>query len=148
MRLHWDDIPIVRTDVLVCGAGGAGLRAAISAHQQGASVRVLCKLPLLAGGSTANGLSEIMSIGAAIAHSDEPDSPEVHFLDTMRAGWGFIDEQLVRIYAYEVPERFWDLVLLGVPFAQKTDGRFRQRHSDFATYRRTMAVPDGSTGRA
>ncbi|RMF86792.1 MAG: FAD-binding protein, partial [Nitrospinota bacterium] len=50
--------------------------------------------------------------------------------------------------AYEVPERFWDLVKLGVPFAQKTDGRFRQRHSDFATYRRTMAVPDGSTGRA
>ncbi len=147
MNFRFKNIPVIKSEVLVFGAGGAGLRAAISAHQAGASVRLACKLPLLSGGSTAMGLSELMSIGAAIAHSDEQDSPEIHFLDTMRAGWGFIDEKLVRIYAEEVPARFWELVDLGVPF-EKTNGRFRQRMSDFATYRRTMASSHGSTGRA
>src|SRR5262245_23965628 len=103
----------VTADVVVVGGGGAASRAALSARQAGANVRLLTKAPLQSGGSTVHGASEIMSMGAA-GFGDALDSPEIHYQDTMRAGRGFIDDALVRVLAEDAPERIRDLVDLGV----------------------------------
>jgi succinate dehydrogenase/fumarate reductase flavoprotein subunit len=88
----------VPADVVVVGGGGAASRAALSARQAGASVRLVTKAAFKAGGSTVHGASEIMSMGAA-GFGDRADSTESHYQDTMRAGRGFIDAALVRVLA-------------------------------------------------
>lgn len=132
-------------DVLVVGGGGAATRAALSARLAGADVRLLTKTGLRAGGSTVHGASEIMSMGAA-GFGSSADSRESHYQDTMRAGRGFIDEQLVRVLADEAPERIRDLIALGVPFDQ--DGSaLKLIKSDFGSHARALGV-QGKTGKA
>jgi succinate dehydrogenase/fumarate reductase flavoprotein subunit len=138
-----------RADVLVIGGGGAASRAALSARNAGADVRLLTKTGFQAGGSTVNGASEIMSMGAAGFGTDSDtrsDSRERHFEDTMRAGRGFIDERLVRVLADEAPERIKDLMELGVPFDREADG-LKLIKSDFGSHARALGVK-GKTGRA
>jgi succinate dehydrogenase/fumarate reductase flavoprotein subunit len=133
-------------DVVVVGGGGAACRAALSARQAGARVRLMCKAPPGVGGSTVFGASEIMSMGAAAGFGDARDNPEIHFQDTMRPARGFIDETLVRTLAEEAPARMRDLIALGVPFDRLEDGSYKQIRSDFGTHARAMGV-QGRSGR-
>ncbi|HMO48365.1 MAG TPA: FAD-binding protein [Rubrivivax sp.] len=134
-----------RADVLVVGGGGAASRAALSARQAGADVRLLTKAALQSGGSTVHGASEIMSMGAAGFGSSD-DSRESHYQDTMRAGRGFIDERLVRVLADEAPERIKDLMALGVPFDHE-GADLKLIKSDFGSHARALGVK-GKTGKA
>src|SRR5450759_5791515 len=115
------EIVEVPSDVVVVGGGGAASRAALSARQAGASVRLVTKAAFKSGGSTVHGASEIMSMGAA-GFGDRADSTEAHYQDTMRAGRGFIDPALVRVLAEDAPARIKDLILLGVPFDEQSEG--------------------------
>jgi succinate dehydrogenase/fumarate reductase flavoprotein subunit len=132
-------------DVLVIGGGGAASRAALSARQKGADVRLLTKSAFRTGGSTVQGASEIMSMGAS-GFGDADDSRQKHFDDTMRAGRGFIDETLVRVLADDAPDRIRDLVALGVPFDQEGSG-YKLIQSDFGSHARALGVK-GKTGKA
>ncbi len=132
-------------DVIVVGGGGAASRAALSARQAGARVRILTKAPFKAGGSTVHGASEIMSMGAA-GFGEAADSRQKHYDDTMRAGQGFIDPTLVRVLAEESPERVRDLMALGVPFDREGE-RYKLIQSDFGSHARALGVR-GKTGKA
>lgn len=136
----------VDADVVVVGGGGAASRAALSAAQAGARVRLVTKVGLKAGGSTVHGASEIMSMGAA-GFGDRADSPQVHYEDTMRAGRGFIDPELVRVLAEDAPARIRDLIALGVPLDREAPDRYKLIKSDFGSYARALGV-SGKTGKA
>ena len=133
-------------DVVVFGGGGAASRAALSARQAGANVRLVTKAPLKAGGSTVHGASEIMSMGAA-GFGDPADSSELHYQDTMRAGRGFIDPALVRILAEDAPARIRDLIEIGVPLDRAGPDQYKLIKSDFGSYARALGV-GGKTGKA
>lgn len=137
---------IIETDVLVVGGGGAAARAALSAAQAGANVRIAVKSKWLGGGSTATAFSELLAIAAAIGHADERDHPEVHYEDTLDAGRGFIDPELVWTLASEIPDRIQDLIDIGLNFDKQENGKLVQGMSDFATYPRTCRV-NGVTAR-
>lgn len=137
---------IIETDVLVVGGGGAAARAALSAAQAGADVRMAIKAKWLTGGSTATAFSELLAIAAAIGHADERDHPEIHYEDTLDAGRGFIDPELVWTLASEVPHRIQDLIDIGLNFDKQENGKLVQGMSDFATYPRTCRV-NGVTAR-
>jgi succinate dehydrogenase/fumarate reductase flavoprotein subunit len=137
---------IIETDVLVVGGGGAAARAALSAAEAGANVRIAVKAKWLGGGSTATAFSELLAIAAAIGHDDERDHPEIHYEDTLDAGRGFIDPELVWTLAHEVPDRIQDLIDIGLNFDKKENGKLVQGMSDFATYARTCRV-NGVTAR-
>lgn len=137
----------IQTDVLVVGGGGAASRAALSAAEAGAKVRMACKAPLLQGGSTVHGASEIMSMGAAAGFGDKNDNPEIHYQDTMRAAEGFIDPKLVRVLAHDAPERVRDLLNMGLKPDQAIDGNVKLIQSDFGSYPRCVGV-SGKTGKA
>jgi fumarate reductase (CoM/CoB) subunit A len=139
------EIVEVPSDVVVVGGGGAASRAALSARQAGASVRLVTKAAFKSGGSTVHGASEIMSMGAA-GFGDRADSTEAHYQDTMRAGRGFIDPALVRVLAEDAPARIKDLILLGVPFDEESEG-YKLIRSDFGSYARALGV-SGKTGKA
>ena len=139
------EIVEVPSDVVVVGGGGAASRAALSARQAGASVRLVTKAAFKSGGSTVHGASEIMSMGAA-GFGDRADSTQSHYEDTMRAGRGFIDRALVRVLAEDAPARIKDLILLGVPFDEQSDG-YKLIRSDFGSYARALGVR-GKTGKA
>ncbi|BCJ85626.1 FAD-binding protein [Effusibacillus dendaii] len=136
----------IDADVLVVGGGGAATRAALSAKQEGADVRMAVKSKWLKSGSTATAFSELLSIAAAIGHGDERDHPEIHFSDTMKSGEGFIDPDLVWGLAHEAPDRIFDLIELGLDFDKQQNGKLVQGMSDFATYPRTCRV-NGVTAR-
>lgn len=135
-----------QADVVVVGAGGAAMRAAVSAAERGASVIVVAKQAVGRGGSTVHGASEIMSMGAA-GFGVAQDNPDVHFRDTMEAGLGFIDPTLVRALAEDAPERVRDLIRYGVPFDRNPDNSYKLIRSDFGTYARALGVL-GKTGAA
>lgn len=137
---------IIETEVLVVGGGGAAARAALSAAQAGADVRMAIKAKWLGSGSTATAFSELLAIAAAIGHADERDHPEIHYEDTLDAGRGFIDPELVWTLASEVPDRIQDLIDIGLNFDKVEDGKLVQGMSDFATYPRTCRV-NGVTAR-
>jgi succinate dehydrogenase/fumarate reductase flavoprotein subunit len=137
---------IIETDVLVVGGGGAAARAALSAVEAGAEIRVAVKSKWLEGGSTATAFSELLAIAAAIGHADERDHPEIHYEDTLDAGRGFIDPELVWTLASEVPDRIQDLIDIGLNFDKQANGKLVQGMSDFATYPRTCRV-NGVTAR-
>ena len=135
-----------QADVVVVGAGGAAMRAAVSAAEQGASVIVVAKQSVGRGGSTVHGASEIMSMGAS-GFGVAEDNPDVHFRDTMEAGLGFIDPTLVRALAEDAPKRVSDLIRYGVPFDRNPDHSYKLIRSDFGTHARALGVL-GKTGAA
>jgi len=137
---------ICETDVLVVGGGGAAARAALSAVKEGVDVRIAVKSNWLKGGSTATAFSELLAIAAAIGHADERDKPEIHYEDTLDAGRGFVNPELVWTLASEVPNRIQDLIDIGLNFDKQENGKLVQGMSDFATYARTCRV-NGVTAR-
>ncbi|GAB7389090.1 fumarate reductase subunit A [Bacillaceae bacterium] len=136
----------IDTDVLVVGGGGAAAKAAFTAFQSGAKVRMAVKSAWLKSGSTATAFSELLAIAAAIGHGDERDHPEIHYRDTMDAGRGFIDPDLVWTLAEDAPKRIQDLIEMGLNFDRQKNGKLVQGMSDFATYPRTCRV-NGVTSR-
>lgn len=125
-------------DVLVVGAGGAGLRAAIAAAEAGASVGLVCKSLL----GKAHTVMAEGGIAAALGNVDPQDSWEVHFADTMRGGQFINDYRMVEIFAKEAPERVYELERWGGLFDRTPDGRILQRPFGAHTYRRLCHVGD------
>jgi len=125
-------------DVLIIGAGGAGLRAAIEASDASVKVGVVCK-SLLGKAHT------VMAEGgaaAAIGNIDEKDNWKVHFADTMRGGQYLNNPQMAEIHAKEAPDRILELEAWGALFDRTKDGKILQRHFGGHRYRRLAHVGD------
>jgi succinate dehydrogenase / fumarate reductase flavoprotein subunit len=125
-------------DVLVIGAGGAGLRAAIEALAQGASVGVVCKSLL----GKAHTVMAEGGIAAAMANVDTADDWRVHFRDTMRGGKFLNNWLMAQIHAQEASDRVRELEQWGALFDRTDDGRILQRAFGGHTFRRLCHVGD------
>ncbi len=125
-------------DVLVIGAGGAGLRAAIEALAQGASVGVVCKSLL----GKAHTVMAEGGIAAAMANVDSADNWKTHFRDTMRGGKLLNNWRMAQLHAQEAPERVRELEQWGALFDRTEDGRILQRAFGGHSFRRLCHVGD------
>ena len=128
----------VETDVLVLGAGGAGLRAAIAAAEGGARVLVVCKSLL----GKAHTVMAEGGVAAAMHNVAYQDSWEVHFADTMKGGKLINDWRTAEIHARESPERVLELELWGAVFDRTWQGRIHQRPFGAHTYPRLAHIGD------
>ena len=111
-------------DVLVVGAGGAGLRAAIEASAMGASCGVICKSLL----GKAHTVMAEGGMAAAIGNVDERDDWKVHVTDTLRGGQYLSNPKMAEIHAREAPARALELEAWGALFDRTKDGRILQRN--------------------
>ena len=125
-------------DVLVVGAGGAGLRAAIEAAEQGVSVAVVCKSLL----GKAHTVMAEGGVAAALATTDARDSWKVHFRDTMRGGKLLNDWSMAQLLAMEAPARVRELEAWGALFDRTSDGRILQPNFGGHQYPRFAHVGD------
>jgi succinate dehydrogenase / fumarate reductase flavoprotein subunit len=125
-------------DVLVVGAGGAGLRAAIEASKSGVSVGLVCKSLL----GKAHTVMAEGGIAAALANVDDRDSWKVHFADTMRGGQYVNNWRMAEIHAREAPDRVRELEAWGAMFDRTADGRILQRNFGGHRFPRLAHVGD------
>jgi succinate dehydrogenase / fumarate reductase flavoprotein subunit len=125
-------------DVLVIGAGGAGLRAAIEALAQGVSVGVVCKSLL----GKAHTVMAEGGIAAAMANVDRADDWRTHFRDTMRGGKMLNNWRMAQLHAQEAPARIHELEQWGALFDRTEDGQILQRAFGGHTFRRLCHVGD------
>src|SRR5947209_5975867 len=125
-------------DVLVIGAGGAGLRAAIEASAAGVSVGMVCKCLL----GKAHTVMAEGGIAAALANVDERDNWKVHFADTMRGGQYVNQWRMAELHAKEAPDRVRELEKWGAVFDRTSDGRILQRNFGGHKYPRLAHVGD------
>ena len=125
-------------DVLVIGAGGAGLRAAIEASAAGVSVGLVCKSLL----GKAHTVMAEGGIAAALANVDERDNWMVHFADTMRGGQYVNNWRMAQLHAQEAPARVRELEAWGAVFDRTPDGRILQRNFGGPRYPRLAHVGD------
>jgi succinate dehydrogenase / fumarate reductase flavoprotein subunit len=125
-------------DVLVIGAGGAGLRAAIEASAAGVSVGLVCKSLL----GKAHTVMAEGGIAAALANVDDRDNWKVHFSDTMRGGQYLNNWRMAELHAKEAPERVRELEAWGALFDRTRDGRILQRNFGGHRYPRLAHVGD------
>jgi succinate dehydrogenase flavoprotein subunit len=128
----------VEYDVLVIGAGGAGLRAAIAASGAGVSVGVVCKSLL----GKAHTVMAEGGVAAALANVDDRDNWTVHFADTMRGGQYLNDPRMAELHAREAPDRVRELEAWGALFDRTKDGRILQRNFGGHAYPRLAHVGD------
>ena len=126
------------TDVLVIGAGGAGLRAAIEAAAGGATVDIVCKSLL----GKAHTVMAEGGIAAALGNVDPEDNWEVHFQDTVRGGQMINNWRMAQLHAQESPDRVYELETYGALFDRTPDGRILQRAFGAHTYKRLCHVGD------
>jgi succinate dehydrogenase / fumarate reductase flavoprotein subunit len=125
-------------DVLVIGAGGAGLRAAIEASAAGASVGLICKSLL----GKAHTVMAEGGVAAAMGNVDDRDGWRVHFADTMRGGQYLNSWRMAEIHAQEAPERVRELEAWGAVFDRTKDGKILQRNFGGHRYPRLAHVGD------
>ncbi|WP_449274528.1 fumarate reductase/succinate dehydrogenase flavoprotein subunit [Knoellia altitudinis] len=125
-------------DVVVVGAGGAGLRAAIAAHDSGARVAVVCKSLL----GKAHTVMAEGGIAASMGNSYPEDNWEVHFRDTMRGGKMLNNWRMAQLHAQEAPERVMELEDWGALFDRTEDGLISQRDFGGHKYARLAHVGD------
>jgi succinate dehydrogenase / fumarate reductase flavoprotein subunit len=125
-------------DVLVIGAGGAGLRATIAAAQAGLDVGVVCKSLL----GKAHTVMAEGGVAGSLANLDKKDSWQVHFMDTMRGGSFLNDPHTAELLAKEAPERVLELEQWGAVFDRTPEGLIMQRPFGGHTYRRLNHVGD------
>ena len=133
-----DDIQEKKYDVLVIGAGAAGMRAAIAASDEGASVCLVSK-SLLGKAHT------VMAEGgaaAALGNADERDNWKVHFRDTIKGGKHLNNWKMAKIHAEQAPERILELERWGAFFDRKKDGKINQRNFGGHRYPRLAHVGD------
>ena len=126
------------SDVLVIGAGGAGLRAAIEVSAKGARTALVCKSLL----GKAHTVMAEGGIAAALANVDDQDSWQTHFRDTMRGGGMLNHWRMAQLHAQEAPDRVRELEQWGAVFDRTRDGRILQRPFGGHTYRRLAHVGD------
>jgi succinate dehydrogenase / fumarate reductase flavoprotein subunit len=124
--------------VLVVGAGGAGLRAAIAASAAGATVGLVCKSLL----GKAHTVMAEGGVAAALANVDDRDSWQVHFADTMRGGQYINNWRMAELHAREAPDRVRELEAWGALFDRTPDGRILQRNFGGHKYPRLAHVGD------
>jgi len=125
-------------DVLIIGAGGAGLRAAIEALAQGARVGLVCKSLL----GKAHTVMAEGGIAAAMGNVDKKDDWRTHFCDTMRGGKFLNNWRMAQLHAQEAPERVRELEQWGALFDRTDDGQILQRAFGGHTFRRLCHVGD------
>ena len=125
-------------DVLVVGAGGAGLRAAIAASAAGAKVGLVCKSLL----GKAHTVMAEGGVAAALGNVDDRDNWRVHFADTMRGGQYLNNWRMAELHAREAPDRVRELEAWGALFDRTGDGRILQRNFGGHKYPRLAHVGD------
>src|SRR5687767_9690567 len=125
-------------DVLVVGAGGAGLRAAIEAAASGARVGLICKSLL----GKAHTVMAEGGVAAALANVDDRDNWKVHFADTMRGGQYLNNWRMAELHAQQAPDRVRELEAWGAVFDRTPDGRILQRNFGGHKYPRLAHVGD------
>ncbi len=125
-------------DVLIIGAGGAGLCAAIAALGQGATVAVVCKSLL----GKAHTVMAEGGIAAAMSNVDKADDWRTHFRDTMRGGKFLNNWRMAQIHAQEAPDRVRELEQWGALFDRTSDGEILQRAFGGHTFKRLCHVGD------
>ncbi|MEP7382719.1 MAG: fumarate reductase/succinate dehydrogenase flavoprotein subunit, partial [Gemmatimonadota bacterium] len=128
----------VEHDVLVIGAGGAGLRAAIAAAATGKRVGLVCKSLL----GKAHTVMAEGGVAAAMANVDDRDNWRVHFADTMRGGQYMNNWRMAELHAREAPDRVRELEAWGAVFDRTADGRILQRNFGGHRYPRLAHVGD------
>ncbi|MFC7219985.1 fumarate reductase/succinate dehydrogenase flavoprotein subunit [Streptomyces polyrhachis] len=127
-----------RWDVVVVGAGGAGLRAAIEAREQGLRTAIICKSLF----GKAHTVMAEGGIAASMGNVNEGDNWQVHFRDTMRGGKFLNHWRMAELHAREAPERVWELETWGALFDRTADGRISQRNFGGHEYPRLAHVGD------
>jgi succinate dehydrogenase / fumarate reductase flavoprotein subunit len=125
-------------DVLVIGAGGAGLRAAIEASAAGVKVGLICKSLI----GKAHTVMAEGGVAAALANVDDRDSWKVHFADTMRGGQYVNNWRMAELHAKEAPDRVRELEAWGAVFDRTKDGKILQRNFGGHRYPRLAHVGD------
>jgi len=138
MALDIKEVQTIEHDVIVVGAGGAGLRAAIECSRQGLSTGIVCK-SLLGKAHT------VMAEGgaaAALGNADGRDNWRVHFRDTMRGGKFLNQWRMAELHAQQAPDRIRELEEWGAVFDRTADGRINQRNFGGHRYPRLAHVGD------
>jgi succinate dehydrogenase / fumarate reductase flavoprotein subunit len=135
-----DEVKTHEFDVVIIGAGGAGLRAAIEATREGASVAVICKSML----GKAHTVMAEGGAAAALANKDARDSWQTHFRDTMKGGKYLNDWRMAEIHARESPDRIRELEQWGAIFDRTPDGLTNQRNFGGHTYPRLAHIGDAT----
>ncbi|WP_435614611.1 fumarate reductase/succinate dehydrogenase flavoprotein subunit [Streptomyces coelicoflavus] len=125
-------------DVVVVGAGGAGLRAAIEARERGARTAVICKSLF----GKAHTVMAEGGIAASMGNVNSNDNWQVHFRDTMRGGKFLNQWRMAELHAQEAPQRVWELETWGALFDRTKDGRISQRNFGGHEYPRLAHVGD------
>jgi len=125
-------------DVLIIGAGGSGLRAAIAAHEAGLRVAVICKSLF----GKAHTVMAEGGVAAAMGNANANDNWQVHFRDTMRGGKFLNNWRMAELHAKESPDRVWELETYGALFDRTKDGRISQRNFGGHEYPRLAHVGD------
>src|SRR4029078_9227643 len=125
-------------DVVIIGAGGAGLRAAIAAREAGLRTAVVCKSLF----GKAHTVMAEGGIAASMGNVNSNDSWQVHFRDTMRGGKFLNHWRMAQLHAQEAPDRVWELEMGGALFDRTPDGRISQRNFGGHEYPRLAHVGD------
>ncbi|MFR9732008.1 fumarate reductase/succinate dehydrogenase flavoprotein subunit [Saccharopolyspora sp. MS10] len=125
-------------DVIVIGAGGAGLRAAIETRQRGLRTAVVCKSLF----GKAHTVMAEGGIAASMGNANPHDDWQVHFRDTMRGGKFLNNWRMAELHAREAPERVWELETYGALFDRTADGKISQRNFGGHEYPRLAHVGD------
>jgi succinate dehydrogenase / fumarate reductase flavoprotein subunit len=125
-------------DVVVIGAGGSGLRAAIAAHEAGARTAIVCKSLL----GKAHTVMAEGGIAASMGNVWPEDNWQVHFRDTMRGGKMLNNWRMAQLHAQEAPERVWELEEWGALFDRTPEGKISQRDFGGHRYARLAHVGD------
>ena len=128
----------IEHDVLIIGAGGAGLRAAIEASAQGVSVGLVCKSLL----GKAHTVMAEGGMAAALANVDERDSWKTHFADTMRGGYYINNWRMAQLHAQQAPDRVRELEAWGAVFDRTKTGKIMQRNFGGHAHPRLAHVGD------
>ena len=125
-------------DLIVIGAGGAGLRAAIAARESGKRVAIICKSLF----GKAHTVMAEGGIAASMGNVNSHDSWQVHFRDTMRGGKFLNNPRMAELHAQEAPQRVWELETYGALFDRTPEGRISQRNFGGHEYPRLAHVGD------
>ena len=136
-------MPQLSTDVLIVGAGGAGMYAGIAAAERGASVLLVDKGQVGRGGAT---IMAQMTVAAALGEQ-EPDSPALHLEDTLTAGRGLCNEDLAWLVCHEGPQRIAEMERWGTRWARES-GRIKQEMAPGHSVKRCCYVDFLNTGPA
>jgi succinate dehydrogenase / fumarate reductase flavoprotein subunit len=125
-------------DILVIGAGGAGLRAAVEAREAGLRVAIICKSLF----GKAHTVMAEGGVAASMGNVNDSDNWMVHFRDTMRGGKFLNHYRMAELHAKEAPERVWELEVWGALFDRTKEGKISQRNFGGHEYPRLAHVGD------